>query len=128
MKDRMKVLTPEIVDGRIEVRQSEEIRSAPIGGACPFHGLVGNRHGLLIGGPSGNACALAFAHAPCRMEMEDDVPAWDRCRHHNTPSRKPEVDVVIDQYAVVTTGPGSIEVTAADWFLHVLGRPYRPAN
>ena len=128
MNDRMKVLTPGIVDGRIEVREGEEMPSAPDGARCPFHGLVGNRHGLLMGGPAGNACALTFAHAPCRMEMEDEVPAWDRCRHYNTPARKPEVDAVIDQCAVVTTGPGSRESTAADWFARVIGRPYRPTN
>lgn len=38
----MKVLTPEIVDGRIVVRETE---GTPSGGGiapCPFHGLVGN--------------------------------------------------------------------------------------
>ena len=128
MTDRVKVLTPEIVDGQIEVREGEVNLSAPGCAPCPFHGLVGNRHGLLMGGPAGNACALTFAHAPCRMEMEDEAPAWDRCRHYNTPARKQEVDAVIDRCAVVTTGPGSVECTAADWFARVMGRPYRPAN
>lgn len=124
----MKVLRPQIVDGRIVVREGGVRPPETEGVLCPFHGLVGNRHGLLMGGPSGNACALTFAHAPCRMEMEDDAPAWDRCRHYNTPARKPEVDAVIDRCAVVTTGPESSEFPAADWFANVMGRPYRPAN
>lgn len=128
MTDRVKVLTPEIVDGQIEVREGEVILSAPGCAPCPFHGLVGNRHGLLMGGPAGNACALTFAHAPCRMEMEDEAPAWDRCRHYNTPARKPEVDAVVDRCAVVTTGAESSEFTAEDWFARVMGRPYWAAN
>jgi hypothetical protein len=125
----MKVLNPEIVDGKIVVRETEEAPPEPGRGTCPFHGLVGNRHGLLMGGPSGNACGLTFAHAPCRMEMAGEDAAWDRCRFFNTPERKPEVDAVIDRCAVVTLSPDpGRDYTAADWFARVMGRPYRPAN
>ena len=125
----MKVLTPEIVDGRIVVQETDDVPSAGGHASCPFHGLIGNRHGLLMGDRSGNACALTFAHAPCRMEMAGDAPAWDGCRFHNTPERKPDVDAVIDRCTVVLIGPGSgLELTAADWFAKVVGRPYRPAN
>ncbi len=125
----MKVLTPEIVDGRIVVRESGEAPSAAGHAPCPFHGLVGNRHGLLMGDRTGNACALTFAHAPCRMEMVGDAPVWDGCRVYNTPERKPEVDAVIDRCIVVLTGPDSgSDLPAAEWFEKVVGRPYRPAN
>ena len=125
----MKVLTPEIVDGRIVVRETEEASSKGGSAPCPFHGLVGNRHGLLMGDRSGNACALTFEHAPCRMEMDGDAPAWDRCRFYNTPERKPEVDAAVDRCTVILTAPASgSELSAADWFAKVMGRPYRPAN
>lgn len=125
----MKVLTPEIVDGRIVVHGTGEGPSTVRDAACPFHGLVGNRHGLLMGDRSGNACALTFAHAPCRMEMDGDAPAWDGCRFYNTPGRKSEVDAAIDRCTVVLTSPGSgSELPAGDWFAKVMGRPYRPVN
>lgn len=125
----MKVLTPEIVDGRIVVQEADEAPSKGRASSCPFHGLVGNRHGLFMGDRTGNACALTFAHAPCGMEMNGDDPAWDRCRFYNTAERKPEVDAAIDRCRVVLTGPGSEpEYSAADWFARIMGRPYRPAN
>lgn len=125
----MKVVRPEIVDGEIVVRETEEAVPEPVQGSCPFLGLVGNRHGLLMGGPSGNACALTFAHAPCRMEMAGEGPTWDGCRFYNTPERKPEVDAVMDRCSVVLTGAGEGgDFSASDWFVRVMGRPYRPAN
>lgn len=125
----MKVLTPEIVDGRIVVREADGEPTRGGSAPCPFHGLVGNRHGLLMGDRSGNACALTFAHAPCRMEMDDEAPSWDVCRFYNIPERKPEVDAAVDRCTVVLTGQGSgAGLSAADWFAKVMGRPYRPAN
>ena len=47
---------------------------------CPYYGMSG-QGGLQRLFPSGgNQCALVMnAHAPCQMEIEGQLPNWERC-------------------------------------------------
>jgi len=123
-------ITPSIEDGEIRIDVTEEpVRDQPCV-TCPFYGMIGTRYGIIMGGPTGNACALTFAHSPCKMEMRETRPDWDGCTFFNVPAQSLMVDKVMAGYRSYPESrhpPGEQSwegMTMPEWFEAVMGRPW----
>lgn len=93
--------------------------------ACPFYGLFGTRHGLMLQ-MQGNGCALTYAHAPCAREVDGERPDWDSCSTMNTPSQRATLTSMMD---AVDVGPnGGSSMSLRDWFRTVMGRDFAPGD
>jgi len=128
--DTQRTVSASVVDGEVKVEVTDgPVRRQPCV-ACPFYGMIGTRYGIIMGGPTGNACALTFAHSPCRMEMNDARPDWDGCTFFNVPGQADLIRMVMDGYRAYPerlhpAGQGSWEGMAMpEWFEAVMGRPY----
>jgi len=68
---------------------------------CPFYGFSFiPKLSLMVGHP-GNRCALITdAHSPCRMEVQELIPCWERCTSFNKLEMKNDLESISENTRV----------------------------
>jgi hypothetical protein len=105
---------------------------------CPFYGFSYHEHEdqIIFLGSRNNQCPLSGklhldvseeekSISPCRMEVEGEMPDWERCNLNNTLDMALHFHIFAKK-AHVKPADSEREIPFVNWHLHVMG--YKPLS
>lgn len=100
--------------------------------SCPFYGFYGGR-GIFVD-TKGNQCGLITeSYSPCKMEMNNQTPNWDKCSHFNNESNREVIKRIDERVSQVTVFPEEFRpkgkkswngISLKEWIKYVMKRGY----